>query len=135
MKITGRVIISIVAISIIDLIYGLYLGLTVEEKIGVAIILIILPIISGVIFATRRTLQRKITLIVLFVLTIIMILLYLVVLGFAGTFDQTGGGYSYKTLGIMALIFAPLIVSYIYLAYMQLNEIKGKYQGRQRFLF
>ncbi|MGL4655285.1 MAG: hypothetical protein ACRCWM_05290 [Sarcina sp.] len=135
MKLTGRVLISIIVISIIDLIYGLYLGLTVEEKLVAAIILIIIPIISGIIFATRRTLQRKITIIVLFVLTIIMILLYLVVLGFTGTFNQVGGGYSYKALGIMAITFAPLIASYIYLAYMQLNEIKGKYQGRQRFLF
>lgn len=134
MKITGKVLLSIIAISIIDLVYGLYLGLTVEEKIVAAIILLVLPIVSGIIFATRKTLQRKITIIVLFVLTIIMILLYLVVLGFTGTFDQIGG-YSYKALGIMALTFAPLIVSYIYLAYMQLNEIKGKYQGRQRFLF
>lgn len=135
MKITGKVLLSIIAISIIDLIYGLYLGMTVEEKIVAVIILIILPVISGIIFATRKTLQRKITIIVLFIITILMILLYLVVLGFTGTFNEINSGYSYKALGVMALTFAPLIASYIYLAYMQLNEIKGKYQGRQRFLF
>ena len=135
MKITGRVLISIIAIVIIDLIYSFYLGLTIEEKMGAAVILLVLPIISGIVFATKKTLQRKVILIVLFVLTIIMILLEFIILGFTGTFDPVNNAYSYRILGMMALTFSPLLASYIYLAYMQLNEIKGKYHGRQRNLF
>lgn len=135
MKITGKVLFSIIVISIIDLIYGIYLGETLEQKIVASIILLILPIISGLVFATRRTFKRKVTIIVLFVLTIIMILLEFIIIGFTGTFNEVMGGYSYKTLAIIAITFVPLLASYIYLAYMQFNEIKGKYQGRQRFLF
>ena len=135
MKITGKVLFSIIAISIVDLIYGIYLGETLEQKIVASIILLVLPIISGLVFATRRTFKRKITIIVLFVLTIIMIIFEFIIVGFTGTFNEVLGGYSYKALAIITITFAPLLASYIYLAYMQFNEIKGKYQGRQRFLF
>ncbi|WP_297518596.1 hypothetical protein [uncultured Clostridium sp.] len=135
MKITGRVLISLIAIVIIDLIYSFYLGITIEEKIGAAVILLILPIVSGIVFIARKTFQRKVILIVLLVLTIIMILLELTILAFTGTFDQLNDVYSYKALGVIALTFSPLIASYVWLAYMQFNEIKGKYQGRQRYLF
>ena len=135
MKITGKVLLSIIVISIIDLIYGIYLGETLEQKIVASIILLLLPIISGLVFATQKTLKRKIIIIVLFVLTIIMSLLEIIILGFTGTFNEEIGGYSYKALAIITITFAPLIASYIYLAYMQFDEIKGKYKSRQRFLF
>lgn len=134
MKIKNKALFSIIVISIVNLIYGFYLGATLKEKVVVSIILLILPIISGIVFAMRKTFKRKITIIVLFVFTIIIILLYFMILGFTGTFNEQSRGYSYKALIIMTIIFAPLIASYIYLAYIQFNEIKGKYQRRQRFL-
>lgn len=135
MRVSLNRMISLIAIVIISVGYALYLGLTIEEKVLASIALGILPLITLGIAFMNLGIARKVSLIVLMVLTIIMIIIIGIVVTFTGTFNQVQGGFSFETLGMIVLVFSPFIAAYIYLAYIQFREIKVKFYGRRKNLF
>lgn len=133
MKVSLNRIVSLLVIMAIGIAYSIYLGANTNDIVIVAIAFLIVPIITLCCLFMQRGLGRKITYIVLFIITIIMILVALTILFFTGTFGNAG--FSIKAIGMVTLVLSPLIAAYVYLAYIQFREINSRYNGRRRNLF
>ncbi|MGL4741168.1 MAG: hypothetical protein ACRC41_10225 [Sarcina sp.] len=132
MKISIKNLIALIIISIVSIIYGIFLGSTPVERVGAIILLAAVPLITILAFWLEHTRGKRIFLGVLFALAVIILLIAGFIIIASGAFGVAPGGFSYKAAGMLALVFCPLLIAYICLLILQYREMSNKYGGRYR---